>query len=438
MSAPRPLSQPRFEALLYRRTPWAPLISRELEWWTNEDESLIATVSLDLVDHDYSWIILGRDETGVFRGTELNTCLSSLEDAREEQNKRIAELSIGNPQEFPQWDNDKKKHEILIPCVPESKLHPIFNYLLTSEGYSPARGIIKELSYAFVDLDGNYKKDFQTTGFEGRLWELYLYAFFYERKFLIDDGHAVPDFIVENPFGRLGVEAVTVNATAGVEAPKPHTPKEEAELCKDYMPIKWGGPLNGKLKKRYWEKEQIKGLPLILAIHDFHGDGSMVWSLPALSDYLYGVRCDDKGQDHRVENHTCGAKVIPSGFFSLPDSENISAVIASNEATLTKFNRMGKIADFGAPNIIMERSGALLDLEKMVGVPFTRSTEIGVPNEVWASGLWVFHNPEAKRPVDIEVFPTSLNVFLIDGQREYRSAQKQHVIRSRTFVGFPR
>lgn len=230
---------------------------------------------------------------------------------------------------------------------------------------------------------------------------------------------------------------MTVNATAGVKAPTPLTPKEEAELCKDYMPIKWGGPLTGKLKKRYWERKQIKGLPLILAIHDFHGQGSMVWSLPALSDYLYGVRCDDEGQDHKVATHTYGAKVIPSGFFDLPVSENISAVIASNEATLTKFNRMGKIAGFGDANIIMERVGALLDLEKMRGAPFKASTEVGVQNEVWASGLWVFHNPVATTPVDIEVFPTSLNVFLIDGQREYRSAQKKHVIRSKTFVGFP-
>ena len=67
-----------------------------------------------------------------------------------------------------------KKLEILAPCVADDKLHPNFKILAESDSYSPARGIIKELSFAFTDLDGNYRKDFQTTGFDGRLWELYL------------------------------------------------------------------------------------------------------------------------------------------------------------------------------------------------------------------------------------------------------------------------
>jgi hypothetical protein len=189
MTEARPLTHARFEALVYRRTPWAQVISRELEWWSNSQETLIATVSQDLIDSDYSWIILGRDETGVFRGIELNTSLPSLEAARAEQNSRIEELSKSNPQEFPQGDNDKKKHEIMVPCVPEESLHPHFRVLAENGNYSPARGLVAELSFAFQDLDGNYKRDFQTKGFEGRLWELFLYAAFYELKFYISEAN---------------------------------------------------------------------------------------------------------------------------------------------------------------------------------------------------------------------------------------------------------
>ena len=270
-----PLSHARFEALLYRRAPWTFLMSKELEWWANSDESLLAVVSLDLIDNDYSLAILGRDEQGLFRAIDAMCSLESIEVARKEIEKRVGELSVDNPQEFPQGDNDRKKHEILEPCVPLSKMNCAFEYLLENEGYSPARGIIKELSYAFSDLDGNYKKDFQTTGFEGRLWELYLYACLYEEKFQVDEDYGVPDFLVQKGKNRIAIEAVTVNPTDGVVGEVPNSPEDEQLLCADYMPIKWGSALFSKLRKRYWEKDHIIGLPLVFAIHDFHGKGSM-------------------------------------------------------------------------------------------------------------------------------------------------------------------
>lgn len=428
------LSKPRFEALLYRRAPYAHMMAQELEWWSNEDETLIATVSLDLTDKDYSWIILGRDETGVFRGIDLNTSLPTLESAREEQNKRIEELSADGQATFPQNDNNAKKHEILKPCVPKKKLHYNFSQLLENPGYSPARELIKEISFAFKDLDGNFKKDFQTTGFDGRLWELFLYVYFYEQKYQIDDTKAVPDFIVANSLAKFGVEAVTVNPTTDLTPPLPQTPEEEAALCRDYMPIKWGSPLYSKLKKRYWEKPAIKDLPLVFAIHDFHGLGSMVWSLPALSDYLFGLRADSEGMDSPIESHKYGNKEIPSGFFNLPGSENISAVLASNEATLTKFNRMAKIAGFGDPNVQMIRIGAMLDYANVSMQPFQLETKEGVESENWSSGITIYHNPNATRPIDMRVFHTALNVFLENGQRSYFSTRQFHVARSQTQI----
>lgn len=282
MCIPVPLSQPRFEALLYRRSPFTWFLFRELEWWKSEDESLIATITLDAIDNDFAYAVLGRDETGVFRGVANIVSFETQEAARDAMLTKILELTADGTQEFPQDDNNRKKHEILVPCVPEDKLNPNFQILATSVAYSPAFGIVKELSFAFTDLDGNYRKDFQTTGFDSRLWELYLYAAFYEQRFRIDDQHAVPDFIIERGGLRIAIEAVTVNPTADATPPTPSTPAEELELCRDYMPIKWGSPLISKLRKRYWEKEQVKGGPLVFAIHDFHGPGSMVWSFPAL------------------------------------------------------------------------------------------------------------------------------------------------------------
>ncbi len=409
-------------------------MSKELEWWANHDESLLGVVSLDLMDHDYSLAILGRDEQGLFRAIDVMCSLDSVEAARKEIENRVGELSVGNSQEFPQVDNDKKKHEILVPCVPTTKLNRVFEFLLENEGYSPARGILKELSYAFTDLDGNYKKDFQTTGFEGRLWELFLYTYLYEEKFQIDEEYNVPDFVVQKGPHRIAIEAVTVNPTDGVIGIVPCSIDEERMLCLDYMPIKWGSALFSKLRKRYWEKKPIVGLPLVFAIHDFHGEGSMTWSLPALSDYLFGVRSDETGKDDPVLSHKYEGKEIPSGFFNLLDAENVSAVIASNEATLTKFNRMGKIAGFGDSRISMTRYGAALDLETNKTGRFKFETEVGIESENWGSGIWIFHNPNAKFTLDEDLFHGALNVYLEDGQRGYWSSRKFHVIRSMTSV----
>lgn len=439
MSNPVPLSQPRFEALLYRRSPFTWFLFRELEWWKTGDESLIAAITLDAIDNDFAYIVLGRDETGVFRGVANMVSFKTQEEAREAMLAKMADLSADGDQEFPQDDNNRKKHEMLVPCVPREKLNPNFSILKECVAYSPALGIIKELSFAFTDLDGNYRKDFQTTGFDSRLWELYLYAAFYEQRFHIDDQYAVPDFIIERGGLKIAIEAVTVNPTVDVIPPQPATPAEELELCRDYMPIKWGSPLVSKLRKRYWEKEPVKDVPLIFAIHDFHGPGSMVWSLPALSDYVFGIRCGEDGKDYPVDFYNYGDKKnIPAGFFRQPGAENVSAVLTSNEATLTKFNRMGKIAGFGNPDVFIGRAGVALDLESNECGEFRAITEVDTVNEIWSAGLWVFHNPNAAIPLSEDAFPNALNVFLDeDGQRNYRSAKRYHIIRSVSQVVAP-
>lgn len=439
MSTPKPVSQPRFEALLYRRSPFTWYLFKELEWWSTEGESLLATITLDGIDHDYAYMVLGRDETGVFRGVANQVSFPTQDKARAAMIEKMEELSKDGAQVFPQGDNNRKKHEILVPCVPGEKLHPNFKILSEEEGYTPARGIIKELSFAFTDLDGNYRKDFQTAHFDSRLWELYLYAAFYELRFHIDDRHQIPDYIIKGPEGKIAVEAVTVNPTSGVSPPVPTTVEEEQDLCRNYMPLKWGSPLLSKLGKKYWEKEQIKDMPLVFAIHDFHGPGSMVWSMPALSDGLYGIRCGEDGRDYPVESYSWGTKHnIPAGFFRQPGSENVSAVIASNEATLTKFNRMGFIAGFGNPDIFIGRKGAMLDLETNQGGHFRYQTKVGEVSELWSHGLWVFHNPNAKHPIKPTFFPKALNVFLdSDGQRNYISAKRYHIVRSFTHIFRP-
>ena len=47
-----------------------------------------------------------------------------------------------------------------------------------------------------------------------------------------------------------------------------------------------------------------------------------------------------------LKSHTFKGKTIESGFFSLPDAENVSAVVFSNAGTLAKFDRIGVLAGY--------------------------------------------------------------------------------------------
>lgn len=62
-------------------------------------------------------------------------------------------------------------------------------------------------------------------------------------------------------------------------------------------------------------------------------------------------------------------KIVPAGFFGLPDAEHVSAVIFNSSGTLAKFNRMGVRAGFGTDNVILIRTGTAVDLDPDASEP---------------------------------------------------------------------
>ena len=271
----------------------------------------------------------------------------------------------------------------------------------------------------YDDVDGNFVQQFQTNGFDARIWELYLFASLIEFGFVIDRTHPAPDFVATSLYGQVAIEAVTVNPTrnaAGeiVPPPKIETDEDQRNFLKNYMPIKFGSALFSKLNKEYWAKEHVRGLPFALAIEDFSAPGSMVFTRSALQAYLYGYEYtwtrDDTGKliitPHRIASHEWETKKIPSGFFFLPGAENVSAVLFSNSGTIAKFNRMGRLAGFGSERIKMVRVGLAFDPDPNASAPRPFRMDVTDPNysEYWVEGLDVFHNPRALVPLDPRYF----------------------------------
>lgn len=332
----RQISKARFEALSYARIPFVKLISEDIEWYSNDNNAVLGTILLDKIDHDYVAIVLGRDEAGVFRYIDQEHSIPEISDARSMLLEKMEHHSQDGVEEFPQGVITREKHLIFEYIEKKEPMLDDYKLLTECDLFSPAKELIAEIAYSFEDPDGNYIEQFQSSGFNSRMWELYLYAFFHEADFMINREFNAPDYVVEKMGVRVCVEAVTVNPSqhAGNE-PEPTTHEEIERLLKDYMPIKYGSPLFSKLNKKYWEKEHVTGNPLLIAIHDFHQKDSMMWSRSALERYLYGAErrhhFDENGkivqEVTQMAEHRWNGKVIPSNYFELEDAKNISGII---------------------------------------------------------------------------------------------------------------
>jgi hypothetical protein len=462
----REISLRQFNAYCYSRLPYLRVFSNEVAWFEAFDKKLLAVIVYDYSDVDYGFVILGRDELKTFRAVELpDGFYETKEEAIARMKIIIQKFENDGKQIYAQQDEKGSPNEILKAMVEDEKLHRYFKIMTSGNGYEAAANMIREIAYSYIDVDGNYIKDFQTTGFDARLWELYLYIYLHVTGFSIDRSFKAPDFVV-NYFGApYTIEAVTVNANPSFDEPPPKNGIEAIALSRDYMPIKFGSPLYTKLKKKYWEQPHVKCKPFIIAIHDFHmaatleNFGSMTWSRTALTDYLYGNRMKYKiGEDgsfaiettttengvepinESIEFHEWKDKKIPSNFFAQPDAENISAVLFTNNATLTTFNRMGKLAGLGGDDIKMLRHRQQYNPDPFATEPIFSLQDVDAPDyeESWEDGLIMFHNPNAKFPVDRKDFPNITHLYFdIDAGQIYGYTKPYTTLASVTEVFMP-
>src|SRR3954462_11083195 len=100
---------------------------------------------------------------------------------------------------------------VFDPIVDDRRLGTGFRRIASERHFAPARAVIDAVYERMGDPDGNFVEQFQTTGTDARLWELYLFAAFEEQGWSIDRSQPAPDFLLSD--GRLewGVEATTAS-----------------------------------------------------------------------------------------------------------------------------------------------------------------------------------------------------------------------------------
>lgn len=428
-----PISSIRFNAIAgYARQPQAALFGIELGYFEVDGGRIVGMLLQDIADRDFFGMVFAQDRKLRFRSVNMTDFVA--DPATAEADLAVAMDNAAKAPVEDHWQADEKGEPVdfFTPVHSLDRLNPDFVSLITEEAYSPARGIIEPMMRWYEDADGNFVEQFQTTGFDQRIWELYLFATFVELGYVFDRTHAVPDFLCNGLTGPFSAEAVTVGPTrdGGKIVPQPRRETREQRLAylSDYMPIKFGSPLFAKLQKRYWERPHVADAPFVLAIADFSSPGSMIHTASALERYLYGFDYPtERGADgrlvinpKRIEEHRFDSKAIPSGFFRIPDAKHVSAVLTSASGTISKFNRMGLLAGFGSGNVVLLRQGTAVDLDPDASEPklFRVLVNADEYEESWVEGINVFHNPNALHRFDADQIPGAGHHYCApDGQR---------------------
>lgn len=417
----REISQRRFDALAgYIRQPELVLLVQEAGWFATLGERLLGLIVWDRIDRDYGWIALGRDRRARFRAVAQDASLPNFDAARAALDAAMARLDQEPDEAFFQGDELGDPVDFFRPMGPQDRLNVDFKALSDQPRFSPARDLIEALMRYHEDADGNFVEQFQTTGFDARLWELYLYAAFTELGYARQAEIAVPDFVLQGPMGRLAIEATTANPPQGFAAPRPTSEEEIRAYVEGYAPIKLARSLVRKLNHRqpYWEAPGVEHSPFVIALQDFHAPAAMTRIVPVATEYVFGVRHsieDGKRRIEFIEEHVFGQMREVSGFFRLPQSEHVSAVILNPLGTLTKFNRMGYLAEFGDRRVRMVRSGlARGELNPEDPRPFVFEQNVAAADyqESWVEGMVVLHNPHARIPLDPDQIPGANHEFL--------------------------
>jgi hypothetical protein len=310
-------------------------------------------------------------------------------------------------------------------AVKKQKLNPKFLSVAQSPHNEVTRNMMNIMFNKLHDNDGNFIEQIQTTGFDARIFELYLFSYFYHSGFTIDRDYDRPDFMINNSQQKVAIEATTVNPTAGAVKKKSTLELNKEELIhklENELPIKWGSPLFSKLKKEYWKLDHCKDIPFVIAIQDFQDNESLSFSFSPLVTYLYGSKdiVNISGESleiipEKISEHSHESKKIPSNFFNQPNTENISAVLFCNSGTVARFTRIGYQEGLYTKKPIIIRSGTAYNHEPNAVEPVSFSYDLDERiNEPWGEGLLVCHNPHAKHPLAKGYFPDAAEIYVYE------------------------
>ena len=404
------------------------------------DGKAVGAVYVNNERGDYSLLALRRRVDHRFFVMEESSGFESLRECE----SALARVIQSDPQQESLKPGEKRRRRLLE--TGNGAIGELFKLLTGTVSHIPALMAIGEVYLAMPEPDDNFVRDFQTSNFNARLWELYLLAAFRDQGIAVSQPHQSPDFRLELNTYECWVEAVTTNPverSAQTFGTPVHAPEDAVERLIGEPAERFAKTLRSKLQRKYEREAHVAGQPFAIAIADFHAPSSMTWSREALPSYLYGSfakiveRPGGKVAAERPIRHLRGTHSIPAGLFRDPAMAHLSAVIFSNAGTLGKFNRMGFLAGWRPPNMMMVREGiiynrtpgALEPLSFKLDVLSDEYADLWPDGEAWCQELEVFHNPIAEYPMNFGLMPGATHWFEKGGEI-YCSSTWEHAVLS--------
>ena len=310
----------------------------------------------------------------------------------------------------------RSRAKLFDAVVDATRQHPAFREIAGSVSHMGARALMQQTLDQWDSPDRQFVRDFQTEGFDARVFELYLAATLDSLGWIVDAESGRPDFRCRGRGLEFYVEAGTAHSPGNSRTPtSPEEFFKELESSTDNVDevaVRFGSVLRSKAMKAYQDLPHVAGKPIVIAVQGFFGPGALFHNELPLVRYLYDValtEIDESGAisptDASVGTHIGDTKTIESGWFNNRDAAHISAVMWSNSGTTAKFNRMATGLGLSAPGWEIHRFGLELDPQPGATKPafFSERVEPG-SGEPWEEGLVVMHNPRAKVPLPLSAF----------------------------------
>lgn len=301
--------------------------------------------------------------------------------------------------------------DLFQPIVPKDKQHPIFQMLLDPD-YGPERAVIADWAAGFLDRDGKFVKEFQTT-FESSFWELYLYAVLKFQGMRLNQSFHAPDFVVKAPVPFLMEATIAAPPSGGAPAyglGVPDIPDDFNEFNRQAI-LRLCNSFTSKVRRyrqHYRALEHAQNLPFVIAIAPFDRPHAHFASNRTILPTLYGAYYDEEAtiaaQAEKVLAHEIGvvpknATVdVPVGMFTDDAYKDVAAVVFSPLATIGKVRALADAAERDIEFTTLHAS------EATGLMPEVRKANKADYVEHLLDGLYVLHNPFAENPLPHNLF----------------------------------
>jgi hypothetical protein len=294
--------------------------------------------------------------------------------------------------------------DLFTAIIPESKQHRIFQMLL-QPAYAPERAVLAQWAQDFLDRDGKFVHEFQST-FESSFWELYLNAAARAWGWEVDRSHASPDFVVTSPTS-FCVEATIAAPPQGGKSPIAY---DIADIPEDFgefnaqASIRICNSFTAKVKRYreyYVSLPHTVDRPFVIAIAAFDRPLSHLSAGRSIMAALYGLYHDEAATSpdaEKVVSYNVAAAMksetvdVPMALFCDDSYSDVSAVIYSSLVTWGKIRALANNPDARTIyQTVHPREGHLIpEIRRALKKDYV---------EHLFDGMYVLHNPFAKHPL---------------------------------------